>query len=325
MSVLTERGNAASATLERPIAGRRSSYRLYGNPLWGYLFVGPPLIVFAIFNVWPILRGIVMAFQDYRWLVPRTQCVWCTNGLANYAELLQDDTFWHSLRVSAAYTLMYTPTTILLALLVAVLIGQVRSSRLEGIYRVICYLPVVLPVTAAVLVWKSIYDTQFGYLNQFLTAVLGIQSPPNWLGSPEWALVAAVIPAIWRNFGYDMLLFLVGLYGIGSELYEAASIDGAGAFERLRFITLPLLKPTFVLVLVLSAGVVSATEEMLLMFGSVGGPGESALTAGLYAYRTAFLVGDMRLGYAASINLVLGLIQMAMAGAVFLFFRTERA
>jgi multiple sugar transport system permease protein len=265
-----------------------------------------------------------MAFQDYRWLAPSTQCVWCTNGLANYTELAGDPTFWHSLRVSIAYTLLYDPTMILLALLVAVLIGSLRGSFASNAYRVICYLPVILPITAAVLVWKNIYDPEFGYLNQLLLS-LGIQSPPDWLGAPEWALVAAVIPAIWKNFGYYMLLFLVGLYGITAELYEAASIDGAGPLERFWYITLPLLKPTFALVLVLSAGVVSATEEMLLMFGSVGGPAESALTSGLYAYRTAFLTGDMRLGYGASINLILGLIQMAMAGVIFLTLRAERA
>jgi multiple sugar transport system permease protein len=174
-------------------------------------------------------------------------------------------------------------------------------------------------------VWKNIYDSQFGYLNQLLTVVFGVQSPPNWLGSTEWALVAAVIPAIWKNFGFNMLLFLVGLYAISGDLYEAASIDGAGPLERVWYITLPLLKSTVALVLVLSAGVVSATEEVLLMFGAVGGPAESALTSGLYAYRTAFLTGDMRMGYAASINLILGLIQMAMAGIIFLTFRSERA
>lgn len=313
-----------NSTRARGVARSSQRYRLYGSVWWGYLFVGPPLVLFAIFNVWPILRGIVMAFQDYRWLAPQTQCVWCTNGLDNYVELANDPTFWHSLRVSIAYTLLYDPTMILLALLVAVLIANLRSTTAGTIYRVICYLPVILPITAAVLVWKNIYDPEFGYLNQLLLS-LGIQSPPNWLGAPEWALVAAVIPAIWKNFGYSMLLFLVGLYAIGGELYEAASIDGAGPVEKFWYITLPLLKPTFALVLVLAAGVISATEEMLLMFGSVGGPAEAALTSGLYSYRTAFLAGDMRLGYGASINLILGLIQMAMAGVIFLTLRAERA
>lgn len=314
-----------SAERARSKRAQRSTRLLYGGPLWGYLFVAPPLLVFAVFNVWPILRGLLMAFQNYRWLVPRTQCLWCTNGLANYTEIVQDDTFWHSLRVAVAYTLMYEPVTLLLALLVAVLISQVKATRLGSVYRVIAYLPVVLPITAAVLVWKNIYDPQFGYLNQLLKTVFHVGNPPNWLGAPEWALVATVIPAIWKQFGYYMLLFLVGLYGISGELYEAAAIDGAGAFRRFWHITLPLLKPIIALVLVLSAGVVSATEEMLLMFGSVGGPAEAALTTGLYAYRTAFLTGDMRMGYAASINLILGLIQMAMAALIFRTLRTERA
>lgn len=299
--------------------------RLYGGPWWGLAFAAPPLVMYAVFNVWPILRGLLMAFQDYRWLVPSTQCIWCTNGLDNFAELAHDDTFWRSLRIAATFTVLYEPATILLALGVAVLIAQITTPWLGSLYRIVAYLPVVLPITAAVLVWKNIYDPEFGYLNQLLTAVFRIQDPPNWLGAPEWAIVATVIPAVWKNFGYYMLLFLVGLYGIGTELYEAASIDGAGPFQRFRHITLPLLNPVIALVLVLSAGVVSATEEMLLMFGSVGGPGEAALTTGLYAYRTAFLLGDMRMGYAASINLVLGIIQMVMAALVFKLVRSERA
>ncbi|HEX5416623.1 MAG TPA: sugar ABC transporter permease, partial [Chloroflexota bacterium] len=259
----------ATTAARSPEVARRSTYRIYGSPWWGYVFVGPPLAFFVVFNVWPIFRGIMMAFQDYRWLAPSTQCFWCTNGLANYVELAQDETFWHSLRVSIAYTLLYDPLMIVLALGVAILLASLRSTFAGSVYRVVCYLPVILPITAAILVWKNIYDAQFGYLNQLLLVVFHIQSPPNWLGSPDWALVAAVIPSIWKNFGYYMLLFLVGLYGISGELYEAASIDGAGALERIWYITLPLLKPTFALVLVLSAGVVSATEEMLLLFGSV--------------------------------------------------------
>jgi ABC-type sugar transport system permease subunit len=302
-------------------SGGRYMDRLYGGPLWAVLFLGPPLAFFVVFNVWPIVRGLMMAFQDYRWLAPRTQCVWCTNGLENYLELWADEVFWQSLRTAVTYTLLFQPTTILLALLVAALIAHVRPARLGGVYRVICYLPVVLPITAAVLVWKNIYDSEFGYLNVLLKSGFHVSNPPNWLGAPEWAVVAAVIPAIWKHFGYYMLLFLIGLYGINGELYEAAAIDGAGGLRRFWHITLPLLRPVFALVLVLSAGVVSATEELLLMFGSSAGPGEAALTSGLYAYRTAFLVGDMRMGYAASINLILGLIQMGLAGLIFLAFR----
>ena len=121
------------------------------------------------------------------------------------------------------------------------------------------------------------------------------------------------------------VLFLIGIYNINTEQFEAASIDGAGGWAKFRYITLPMLKPIFVIVLVLSAGVLGTTVEVLVLFDTGGGPAESALTTGLYIYRTAFSVGDMRMGYAAAMSLVLGLLGMLLSAVVFKLLRTERA
>jgi len=295
----------------------------WGN-LWGYVFVAPAIIMYIVFQAWPILRGLFMAFSDYRWLIKETQGLAGFNGLANWAEMFSDKTFWKSLGIAFRFTLMVTPLTLILSLVCATFISKVQNASAAGFYRVIAYMPVVLPTTVAMLVWAKLYDVKFGYLNVLLQQI-GVQDPPNWLGSPKWALFSMVLPTVWSGFGYWTLLFVIGIYNINREVYEAAVVDGANGVKQWWYITIPLLKPIFTLVLVLGSGVVSATVESMALFsGTSGGPGESALTAGVYLYRTAFLLGDMRMGYAATMSLFLGVINMVITATVFRLMRTER-
>jgi ABC-type sugar transport system permease subunit len=219
----------------------------------------------------------------------------------------------------------------LLALFVAVMISKVRHKTLSAFYRVVSYLPVILPVSVAMVVWKNIYHIDFGYINYFLKEVVGIAKPPNWLGSPRWAMIAVAIPTVWKTFGHQALLLLIGMYNINPEMYEAAAIDGAGGWGQFWYITLPGLKPILALILVLYANIASATVEMMILFsgGFLGagqaGPAEAVLTTGLYLYRTAFNIGDMRMGYAAAMSLALGIINMIFSAVIFKTLRTERA
>lgn len=313
-------GGAGSARNFMQAVGRIRQEQ-WGNPL-GYLFIAPALILYLVFNIWPIVRGLVMAFTDYRYLIPGSE--WEFNGLSNYRELFTNDAvFWHSLKIGLLYTLLTFPTGLVLSLLVAVLISQIQNVRAAAIFRVITYLPVVLPIAVALLLWRQLYHYQFGYINATLQAFFGIAQPPNWLGDARWALPAVAVAGIWKQFGGDTLLFLIGIYGINRELYEAAAIDGANGLRKFWHITLPLLKPIFVLIIALNAGIASATEEALIL--TDGGPANATLTIGLYTYQLAFLLGDLRLGYAASISLLLGLLHMGLAGLVFKYLRTERA
>lgn len=296
----------------------------WGN-LWGYVFVAPTMILYFIFQAWPILRGLYMAFSDYRWIVPSTHGWASFNGLDNFVEMALDEKFWHSLRIAFRFTLLYVPLTIALALFVAVMISKVTNATLAGSYRVISYLPVILPISVSMVVWRSIYHNEFGYLNYFLETVFGVDKPPNWLGSSQWAMWAVLIATVWAGFGHQALLFLIGIYSINKEQYEAASMDGAGGWAQFRYITVPGLRPIFVIVLVLSAGVLGTTVEMMVLFDAPGGPAESVLTTGLYIYRTAFEVGDMRMGYAAAMSLVLGLIGMIISIVIFKVLRSDRA
>lgn len=297
----------------------------WGN-LWGYFFIAPAVIMYIVFQGYPLIRGFFMAFSDYRWLIPETQGIISgLNGLANWVEMFNDSTFWHSLRVALKFTVLFLPFTLAFSLFVAVMISKVQNEFAAAVYRVIAYMPVVLPLSVAMMVWSKLYHPSFGYLNVMLQS-LGVQNPPNWLGSPDWALYAMTLPTIWKQFGYWTLLFLIGIYNINTEIYEAAEVDGANGWRQFLHITLPLLKPTFTLVLVLGSGVLSATVESMTLFqGTGGGPAESALTTGVYAYRTAFIHGDMRMGYAATMSLFLGIINMIVTVIVFKTMRTERA
>jgi len=296
----------------------------WGN-LWGYAFIAPCVILFLTFQGYPLLRGFLMAFSDYRWLIPETQGLFDLNGLDNFREMFHDPNFYRTFGIALKYTALYLPPLVAGSLFIAVLISKVENPRMAGFYRVIAYMPVVLPISVVMMMWRQIYHPQYGYLNHMLRTVFGIKNPPYWLGDPKWAMYAVVFPDLWKNFGYYTLLFLMGIYNIDPTLYEAAAIDGAGGWQQFIYITMPQLKPIITLVLVMTGGIASATVSIMTMFDTSGGPGESVLTIGLYAYREAFVMGDMRMGYAAAISLVVGLISAAFSGLIFRLLRTERA
>ena len=300
-----------------------------GNP-WGYVMMLPAILFYATFRIWPIIRGLTMAFSPYSWVIPETRGLLTFNGLDNYRILIRNQEWRHSMWVSAKFTAGAWPLNFVLALFSAVMISKVTHPKWSAFCRVVSYLPVVLPMATAMLLWTNLYSTQFGYINYFLNSVLHIKNPPNWLGDYKWALFSLVLPVVWTGFGYDTLLFLIGIYSINRELYEAAEIDGAGEWQQFWKVTLPLLKPIIVLVLVLGAGLMSATQQVMVLFGGEGGyidyagPFQSALTAGLFSYLTAFVRPDMRMGLAASAMLILGVIHMLLSAIVFKTVRVER-
>ncbi|NLG27890.1 MAG: sugar ABC transporter permease [Chloroflexi bacterium] len=305
-------------------AFRNLRHEKRGNAL-GYLFIAPAVLLFLVFQGYPIVRGLLMAFSDYRWLVPETQGLFALNGLDNYRTILKDRVFSRSLLITLKYTALYLPSLLTLSLTTALLISWVKNARLAGFFRVVAYIPVVLPVSVSMMMWRQIYHPEYGFLNHVLSTVLGVQSPPRWLSDAGWAMPAVLIPDLWLGFGYYTLLFLIGLYNIDGTLYEAASIDGANGWQRLWHVTLPLLKPIMTLVLITSGGLASAIVPVLTLFQVPAGPERSMQTVGVYSYQTAFSIGDMRMGYAASMGLVVGVFSMIFTGVVFALLRTERS
>lgn len=287
------------------------------NNAWAYLFIAPAIGLYLLFSVWPIFRGFAMAFTDYRFIYPDTR--WDFNGISNFREMWGDDDFWLALRVTIRFTLYVLPVTVLISFCLAFVISKV--TRMASLYRWMIYLPVILPVAVTYLMFGEIFNARFGLINSVLQN-LGVTRPPNWLNDVDWALRSLATADIWRGVGFPTLLFLIGFYAIGNEIYDAASVDGATGWQKLRTITLPLMKPVFALVLLLSLSTIPMTiDPMLILTG--GGPRDTTLTLGLHAYKTAFQFGDLRLGYASAMNLVLGLSSAVVALIVFASLRGD--
>jgi ABC-type sugar transport system permease subunit len=288
----------------------------------GYLFVGPAVLLFVVFNAYPVVRGLLIAFSDYRYLIPNYAPF---NGVDNWAEMAKDPEFFASLVRSLEFTAIYVVLNFGVAFIAAVLISEVHKQGEAALYRVIAYLPVVLPIAIAMLIWRQLLSPEFGYAAYAMKQALG-KGTPDLLRDSSWIVPVLATATAWKLMGTNVLLILVGLYNVNRELYEAASIDGAGWWRRLWSITLPLLRPTFTVIFVLAAGILGATEESLVFFGLTDrGPGNAGLLVGRYAYETAFRLGDLRWGYAASMNLTVGLISMVMSAVVFRALRSEKA
>ena len=291
------------AAFQRKSTGERN------NP-WGYVFIAPALLLYLVFNVWTIFRGFAMAFTDYRFLYPDSRWDW--NGLANYQELIGDADFVESLLLALRYSLLVLPITMVLSILLALTISKVHRGA--NFYRWMVYLPVILPVAVTYLMFGEMYNEKFGLINNVLRG-WGVERPPAWLGNPRYVIPALAVADIWRSIGFPTLLILIGIYNINTELFEAAAIDGATGWQQFWRITLPLLKPTLALVLVLNLAVISVTEPMLLLTN--GGPQDASRTVGLYIYQVALQFGDLRLGYASAMSLVIGLSSALLSLVIF--------
>jgi ABC-type sugar transport system permease subunit len=293
----------------------------------GYLFLAPGLVLFLVFQVWPLIRGFVMAFTDFAFLKQLTEPAHFV-GFANFVEFFTDDTnFWPSFGRSLTFTAFYLPLMLGLGLFMASAIARVGGNRIASFFRTSMYLPVILPIAVSVLLWKTLLGNQFGYINYILRDVLHWESLAlNWLNDPRTTVFVVALMRIWRDAGSAAMLFLIGMYNINEELYESASIDGASGLQKWWGITLPLLKPTLVLVLVLNANIVSAARGFMITYG-IGdlGPEGSAVTLGYYIWLVSIHRQPMRFGYGASMSLFLGLISAFMSWVVFKMFRTERA
>lgn len=306
-------GQRDPATLWRGLRAKRGE-KQRNNPL-GYFFIAPAMALYLVFNIWPIIRGLLMAFTDYRFIYPDSRWDWI--GVENFVEMWEDSAAHEAFWIAFRYFLMVVPITIILALIVAILISRVRHG--STFYRWVVYLPSILPVAVSFLMFREMYGLKFGFINTNLRN-WGVENPPNWLGDVATALPSIAAAHVWILFGFPTLLFLIGIYNISHEIYEAASLDGANGVQQAMYITIPLLKPTFALVAVLLLGVLGTTDPMLIL--TQGGPQKSTHTIGFHLYQIAFQLGDLRLGYAAALSLVLGLVSAIGASVVFRWSRS---
>lgn len=254
--------------------------------LYGYLFILPNTLGLVVFFILPVLAAFVLGFVNWDLVQPPT---WA--GFSNYIALVHDPLFWNGVWMTIYYTIVSVPASIALSLLLAVAVNS--GLRERNLYRVAYFMPYVSMPVALALVWKWIYDPQFGLLDNALGA-LGLPQPP-WLNDPAWAMPSLIIMAIWGSLGYNMIVFLAGLQGISAELYEASSIDGAGTIARFWNITMPLISPATFFVLIISMiNSFQVFDQVYIM--TQGGPGNATRVLGLLIYDNAFQF--FKMGYA---------------------------
>ena len=290
--------------------------RLPGEARAALVFLAPALLVIGLFFLLPIGASVLLSLTDFDIYALGDLRNARLVGLRNFARLANDPLFWISLRNTFYFVFVGGPLTLGVALAAALLLHS-KLVRGKSLFRTIFFAPYVTTLVAVAIVFRYLYHPRFGGLNRVL-GFLGI-SPIDWLGDPRWAMPAIILLAIWKNFGYAMILFIAGLQAIPETLYEAARIDGAGRFQLFRKITLPMLAPTFLFLGIMTTiGYFQFFAEPYVMTGG-GGPLNATLSTGLLMYKQGFRWWNM--GYAATVAVVLGLIILAFSA---LQFRIER-
>ena len=262
----------------------------------GHALVTPYYIFFTLFIAYPLIFSFVLVFHRWSIIGPLE---WV--GLGNFFELGGDPLFWRSILNTLIFILIHVPLQVSVALvLAAILNGKIPA---KGAFRAAFFLPVVVSGVAVTILWKQIYSTNLGILNQVLH-LIGI-GPIPWVTDPSWAMPSIAMMATWKNIGLYVVLFLAGLQGIPKQLYDAADIDGATTIQKFFHITVPAINPVFIMVLILSTlGGFSLFIEPYVITG--GGPMNSTLSGVLYIYRQAF--SFFRMGYASTIGFALAAI-----------------
>ncbi len=256
----------------------------------GYLMSLPYIVSFLMFIAFPLVFSFILIFHKWNIVTPME---WV--GLRNFVRLFHDVQFFKAVTNTLLFIAIHIPLQITIALLLAVFLNQ--KIKFRGFFRATYFLPVIVSGVVITILWQQLYAFETGLLNSLLNK-LGFEKIP-WITSPNWAMPSIAIMATWKNVGLYIILFLVGLQGVPGYMYEAADIDGAKAYQKFFYITLPALNSTMVLVIILSTiGGFSLFIEPFVMTG--GGPMNSTLSAMLYIYNQAFYFGHM--GYAATLG-----------------------
>jgi multiple sugar transport system permease protein len=269
-----------------------------------WFFLAPAMLFLLVFFALPVIAGLLLSLTDFDIYAIGSPGVARFVGLKNYVWLLHNPTFWAAFGNTLKFVLIGGPLSIAVSLGAAMLLNA-KAVRLRGFFRTVYFAPVVTTLVSVAIVWRYLYHPKYGLLN-FLLGLVGIQ-PIDWLGDPHWAMPAIILLAVWKNFGYNMLIFLAGLQTIPENLYEAAAIDGARAWRRFLHITVPGLAPTFLFVsLTTMIGFFQLFAEPYVM--TQGGPLGATRSLVLFMYEEGFRW--WRIGLAASVAGVLLVITL---------------
>jgi multiple sugar transport system permease protein len=285
----------------------------------GWLFALPALLVIGIFFLLPAAASFLLSLTDFDLYalanLDNLRFVW----LDNYATLLQRPLFWQALGNTLYFVIVGVPISIATSLCAALLLNS-AAARATPFFRTALFAPVVTTVVAVAVIWRYLFHTRYGLANHWLGQI-GIE-PIDWLGDPQWAMPTIILFAVWKNFGYNMIILLAGLQAIPRDLYEAARIDGAGTWAQFRHVTIPMLMPMLMMVAILTtAGYFQLFAEPYVI--TEGGPVQSTLSVLYLMYDDGFQW--WRLGSASAVAFVLFLLMLATTAALVRFGRKAQA
>jgi len=270
----------------------------------GLAFIAPALGLIVLFFVVPVVAGFLLAATDFDIYGIGDFSTARFVGPGNFAALLHDPVFWKALANTFYFVVVGGPLSVAVSLAAAMLVNA-RLVRLKGFFRTVYFAPVVTTMVAVAVVWRYLYHPRFGLLNQIL-ALLGLPDV-NWLGDPRWAMPAIILMAVWKNFGYNMIIFVAGLQSIPTSIYEAARVDGAGPWQQFRRITVPALRPMLMFVgIITMIGYFQIFTEPYVLTGGTGGPLNATLSLVMYMYKQGFRWWNI--GFAATVAIVLFVI-----------------
>ncbi|MET9505796.1 sugar ABC transporter permease [Streptomyces sp. NPDC006622] len=295
------------ASAAHAAAARRRRRRV---TLIGWSFILPNFLGFAALTLVPVVGALALSFTHWdSYSTPE----WA--GLDNFRRMWNDDNFWTAVQNTCYYAFGHIPLTLVVSLGLAVLLNQ----RLRGVkvLRTAFFFPYVTSLVAVAVVWNMLLSPEVGPVNQFLRS-LGVDNPPGWTTSSDWAMPALIVASVWRDMGYYMILFLAGLQTVPAELHEAARVDGAGAWKRFWHVTLPCLRPTTFFVTVMLT-ISSFKVFDLVQVMTEGGPGRSTLVLSQLIFREGITQG--RFGYSSAVSLALFVICLVITVVQFYFQR----
>jgi len=275
-----------------------------------WLFITPAMIVLGLFFLLPVIAALVLSVTDYDLYALADIRNLRFVAFQNYWSLLQRPLFWSALGHTVYFVVVGVPLSLMASLGAAMLLNS-PLARFKPFFRTALFAPVVTTVVAVAVIWRYLFNTKYGLINYVLDNI-GLPTV-DWLGDPHWAMPTIILFAVWKNFGYNMIIFMAGLQAIPGDLYEAARIDGASAMAQFRHITLPMLKPTMVMVSILTvSGYFQLFAEPYVM--TEGGPLQSTTSVLYLMYEEGFKWWN--LGSASAVAFILFVIMFAVTAAM---------
>ncbi|HEY3338478.1 MAG TPA: sugar ABC transporter permease [Propionicimonas sp.] len=275
-----------------------------------WLFMAPSILIIGAFMIWPLLQSAYLSFTQYNRIQPAKWVGW-----RNYVELVGDEQVWNALGNTAVYAVVVTPVTVFLALLFAIFLNRPMVGR--DFIRTAIFMPFIVSMAIISFAWSFLLDANIGLVTYWLGKV-GFVTEQGWLTDPQLAMPAVMVVGVWKSVGFYMVMYLAGLQSIPTEIYEAATVDGAGPWNRFRHITWPLLANQTMLVSIMAAiATIQVFDQIYVM--TRGGPFFSTETLVMLIYRVGFQ--DLQLGYGSAVSWVLMILVFALSMLQFGYFR----